>query len=43
MAQLVGAKPGEIAIGQRVQVEFATFDTADGGDIALPQFRPVSG
>ena len=43
VAQLVGAKPGEIAIGQRVQVEFATFDTADGADIALPQFRVVSG
>ena len=43
VAQLVGAKPGEIAIGQRVQVEFATFDTADGADIALPQFRVVQG
>ena len=43
VAQLVGAKPGEIAIGQRVQVEFARFDTVDGGDIVLPQFRPVQG
>ena len=43
VAQLVGAKPGEVAIGQRVKVEFTTFDTADGADIALPQFRPVQG
>jgi hypothetical protein len=42
VAQLVGLAAGEVAIGQRVQVEFATFETADGGDIALPQFRPVA-
>jgi uncharacterized OB-fold protein len=42
VAQLVGVALGEVAIGQRVQVEFATFETADGGDIALPQFRPVA-
>ncbi len=42
VAQVVGAAPGEVAIGQRVKVEFATFETADGGDIALPQFRPVA-
>ena len=41
VAQLVGAAPGAPAIGQRVKVEFATFETADGGDIALPQFRLV--
>ena len=33
------AWPGDIAIGQRVKVEFATFETGEGGDIALPQFR----
>lgn len=38
VAQLVGVKPGEIKIGQRVQVEFNTFD----GDLVLPQFRPVA-
>ena len=42
VAQLVGAAPGAPAIGQRVKVEFATFETADGGDIALPQFRLVT-
>ncbi len=42
VAQLVGIAPGEVAIGQRVRVEFATFDTADGGSIALPQFRPLA-
>ena len=41
VAQIVGTHPSEVKIGQRVQVEFATFETADGGDIALPQFRPV--
>jgi uncharacterized protein len=39
VAQLVGSAPGSIAIGQRVKVEFARFETADGGDIVLPQFR----
>lgn len=43
VAQLVGAAPGTLAIGQRVAVEFARFDTADGGDIVLPQFRPLAG
>lgn len=38
VAQLVGVKPGEVQIGQRVQVEFNTFD----GDLVLPQFRPVA-
>ena len=38
IAQLVGVKPGEVQIGQRVQVEFNTFD----GDLVLPQFRPVA-
>lgn len=38
VAQLVGAKPGDIQIGQAVQVEFNTFD----GDLVLPQFRPVA-
>lgn len=41
VAQLVGVDPGRVAIGQRVRVEFATFETADGGDIVLPQFRPL--
>jgi uncharacterized protein len=38
IAQLVGVTPGEVAIGQRVQVEFNTFD----GDLVLAQFRPVA-
>lgn len=38
IAQLVGVKPGEIQVGQRVKVEFNTFD----GDLVLPQFRPVA-
>ncbi len=37
IAQLVGVKPGEVQIGQKVQVEFNTFD----GDLTLAQFRPV--
>ncbi|MGE8443036.1 MAG: Zn-ribbon domain-containing OB-fold protein [Comamonas testosteroni] len=37
IAQLVGVKPGELQIGQKVQVEFNTFD----GDLTLAQFRPV--
>jgi hypothetical protein len=40
VAQLVGVAPGAVAIGQRVKVEFASFN--DGGDIALPQFRPLA-
>jgi len=38
VAQLVGIAPGEVKIGQRVKVEFNTFD----GDLVLPQFRPVA-
>ena len=37
VAQLVGVKPGEVQIGQSVQVEFNTFE----GDLVLPQFRPI--
>lgn len=39
IAQLVGVKPGEIAIGQRVEVEFNAFND---GELILPQFRPVA-
>lgn len=39
IAGLVGAEPGELKIGQRLQVEFATFDDR----LTLPQFRPVAG
>jgi hypothetical protein len=39
---MVGVAPGAVAIGQRVKVEFATFETSDGGDITLPQFRPLA-
>lgn len=42
VAQVVGASPGGVSVGQRVQVEFATFETSDGGDVALPQFRLVA-
>lgn len=38
IAQLVGVKPGDVRVGQKVQVEFNTFD----GDLTLPQFRPVA-
>lgn len=38
ISQLIGVKPGEVQIGQKVQVEFVTFD----GDLVLPQFRPVA-
>jgi uncharacterized OB-fold protein len=37
VAQLVGVQPGDIEIGQAVQVEFNRFD----GDLVLPQFRPI--
>jgi uncharacterized OB-fold protein len=37
VAQLVGVDRATLAIGQRVQVEFHTFD----GDLVLPQFRPT--
>jgi hypothetical protein len=33
-------KPGDVQVGQAVQVEFHSFDTASG-PITLPQFRPV--
>ena len=35
ISQLVGIPPGDVRIGQVVQVEFNTFD----GDLVLPQFR----
>lgn len=38
-AQLVGVKPGDVQIGQRVQVEFNTFND---GELVLPQFRPIA-
>ncbi|WP_374482452.1 bifunctional MaoC family dehydratase N-terminal/OB-fold nucleic acid binding domain-containing protein [Zoogloea sp.] len=38
VAGLVGVKRDEIRIGQRVKVEFNTFDD---GELTLPQFRPV--
>ena len=38
ISQLIGVKPGDVKIGQKVQVEFVTFD----GDLTLPQFRPVA-
>jgi len=40
IAQLIDVKPGEVEVGQAVQVEFHTFETA-AGPMALPQFRPV--
>lgn len=44
VAQLVGVKPGDVRIGQAVQVEFNRFEVGapDGDDdVLLPQFRPV--
>lgn len=38
IAQLVGIAANEVQIGQRVKVEFNTFD----GDLVLPQFRPIA-
>lgn len=38
IAGLVGAEPGDIEIGQRLQVEFNRFDD----QLTLPQFRPVA-
>ena len=35
ISQMVGIPPGDVRIGQAVQVEFNTFD----GDLVLPQFR----
>jgi len=37
-AGLVGVEPGELKIGQRVEVEFNRFDDR----LTLPQFRPVA-
>lgn len=39
IAGLVGVKRDEIEIGQRVQVEFQSFDD---GELTLPLFRPVA-
>lgn len=39
IAGLVGVKRNEISIGQRVQVEFQSFDD---GELTLPLFRPVA-
>jgi len=39
VAGLVGVKRNEIRIGQRVQVEFQSFDE---GELTLPLFRPVA-
>lgn len=40
IAGLVGVKRDEIRIGERVQVEFQSFDD---GELILPMFRPVAG
>ncbi|HMX10731.1 MAG TPA: Zn-ribbon domain-containing OB-fold protein [Burkholderiaceae bacterium] len=45
VAQLVGVKPGDVHVGQAVQVEFNRFEVGapEGSDeIVLPQFRPVA-
>lgn len=39
ISQLVGVKPGDVKIGQAVQVEFNTFND---GELVLPQFRLVA-
>ncbi len=39
VAQLIGVTREEVKIGQRVKVEFNTFDD----DLVLPQFRPLKG
>lgn len=39
IAQLVGIKPQDVQIGQKVQVEFNAFND---GELVLPQFRPVA-
>lgn len=39
IAQLVGIKSTEVQIGQRVKVEFNTFND---GELVLPQFRPIA-
>jgi len=38
IAGLVGIKGEDLSIGQRVQVEFQTFDD----DLTLPLFRPLA-
>ena len=37
ITQLVGVAPGDVRIGQKVKLEFHTYDD----DLVLPQFRPV--
>ena len=39
ISQIVGIAPGDVKIGQAVQVEFNTFND---GELVLPQFRPVA-
>jgi hypothetical protein len=39
VSNLVDADADGVATGQAVEVCFATFDTSDGGTLALPQFR----
>ena len=39
IAQLVGVKPGDVQVGQKVQVEFNSFND---GELTLPQFRLVA-
>ena len=39
ISQIVGIKPGDVKIGQAVQVEFNTFND---GELVLPQFRLVA-
>ena len=38
ISQIVGIAPGDVKIGQAVQVEFNSFND---GELVLPQFRPV--
>ncbi|WP_333841731.1 Zn-ribbon domain-containing OB-fold protein [Limnohabitans sp.] len=39
ISQLVGVTPGQVRIGDAVQVEFNSFNN---GELVLPQFRPVA-
>lgn len=39
ISQIVGIAPGDVKIGQAVQVEFNSFND---GELVLPQFRPVA-
>lgn len=39
ISQILGVKPGDVKIGQAVQVEFNSFND---GELVLPQFRPVA-